>query len=298
MLVKPRCISTIALAAMLGWPTAVRGDLSPVKHQRTRCESHPGTWKEMAILNAWKPSRYASREGYPLHSNLGPEYDAEDGFGWFCYQILVDPGLMAPGFSTWGLYRLPVSEELHAYFTVIAQACTRNRSFGEALSLLFDSVDANGNRLPFWPSSVLHQDQAGPLSPEARAARGQVAKIMRRVMGSDAATPEIKATAHLIVALTEGNQFPEDSVSMQNLAQIPTLYPDMFVTCFVSQYYLYRTLVRRGKVSEADEIAAHTLARYADHPVLSDLAVYKELRAMRDIARHERKMHRPIAQPF
>jgi len=243
--------------------------------------SYPDSWPEVEALNHWNPVAYrVTLDG--LRAKASPWDPVRSMFGWFCYQTFVDPGDIWSVSSNPGgshlRYVHPLSEGLRSYFKVVAAACQTNLTFGDALKLLFENVDVFTRDVPLY---FLEGGKVGPLSKQQRAPLLKVAEAMRQVMASKTVKPETKAAAHLIVALTEGNECPTDAVDTRELERIHALYPEQRLMGFLSQYYLYCTLVwSRWKFGEADRIAERAIRKYSDYQPVRDLGAYKDLQSM------------------
>jgi len=238
-------------------------DLAAYRYMTTP-RPHDG-WDEIEALDAWNPSRFVAA---PDGSRASGRDEWSSHFGWFCYQTFVDPGgtyYVVAGSRPW--------ETLHQYYGALASACMVDPSFGSGLKLLFEHVHLFGRSVPFYGLDVA---KLGPLSAEQRATLREVARAMREVMTSRTAKPEVRAAAHLIVALTEGNEFPRDTVSTRQLGRISALYPSQPIVGFLSEYYLYRTLLQRGMEREALRIAGHLIEQYSDRLPVDNLPAYRD----------------------
>jgi hypothetical protein len=256
-------LSLIAFAPMTARPSQDARGREVVKGR-----SYPDTWPEIEALNKWNP--------IPLSVSL-PEgtyllRSWRDTFGWFCYRTFVDPGPIWSVTNKGGLvYRRPPCEELHGYFRVLTAACTGDAAFGGGLKLLFENVDVFARSVHLW---WIDPDKLGPLSQEQRAPLLKVAKAMRQVAASATARRETRAAADVIAALTESNEFPEDTVSTQELAHIPDLHLKQPLVGFLSQYYLACALAFRNRQSDAARILEYALKKYSNYLPLRDLQVY------------------------
>jgi len=271
--IPARCISNIdeIVKALIMYTNPIEPPQLPRAPESVRGGSYPDSWPEIYALDDWDPVRYAvTADGLQERSSYW-----RDSFGWFCYGAFVDPGLMwSPSNKGTVIYWHPLSAELHDRFSVLKAACTGDPALGGALKLLFENVGAFARPLPDWGVGR----EVRPLSTVQRAPSVKVAETMRRVMANHATKPEVKAAAHLIAALTEGNESRRDTASTRELAVIPGLYPKQPLTGFLSQYYRYCVLAWRGEGTKARRVAAVAVKRYSKYSALRDLGAYLELK--------------------
>ena len=215
--------------------------------------SYPPEWREIHDdLYTWNHAHYT----VSLDGVRQPAENWTHGFGWFCYQVFVDPGPIR--FSS-RPRRFGVSEKTHYYFKRLTAAWSRNPLLKSGLSLLFDNLHAFARNAPLFANTsgeICRYAEIGPLPSEERVSLSQVAAKMRRAVADGGLGPEVKAAAHLIIALTEGDESSLDSTSVRELMRIPQLYTHASLTGFLSQYYLYMALLRRHQESGAFTVAA------------------------------------------
>ena len=271
MMLMTRYVISLGLALMALAPMTARPARILHGDWVSNHKSRPYSWAEIDRLNHWHSPRYwVSSNGFRQNGSFWTE-----AFGWFCYTTFVDPGPILTNRGRAIMY--PVSEKLHDYFRILTAACENEQRFGNAVRALFENIDVFARSAPM-PALSLAEPQ--PLSEVERARLLGIATSMRQVIASDTANAETKAAAHLILALTEGNDLPKDTVNTQELMRLPILYPDQRLTGFLSQYYLYHALRRRGKETEARRVAEHAVEKYSSYQPLGDLEAWKELQRL------------------
>ena len=240
-----------------------------VKADAMKGRSYPQGWAEIRQLDSWNPAHFRVWGDGSRDRGAG----VYEGFGWFCYRTFVDPGPMPTILRSQA--SSPVSDEVHGYFSELAQACQQDQSFGNALRLLFENIHLFGRSVPWSDLSI---SELKPLSGDERRSLREVAHAMHRVVSSPTANAEVKTATRLIVALTSGNDFAYDAVDTHDLARLPLRHPKERLTSFVSQYYLFRALLRRSKKDEALQVARRAVREYGTDRALRDLRAYQGLR--------------------
>jgi len=259
------CMTMGSFALLLLMPkTSFAGDANSAT-SKGKVRTCPIVWREFKSLNSLN-------RGF-----IKIPRDGRQSFGWFMYRLFVDPGLKL---CTWaqirpGEYiqmpdRVRVSEEVHKHYSLIARAYTEIPEFKRAMNLLFENGSL-ANR--FWPWIYFDIDKLTALSQKDRALLQTVSQLMQSALKRKDLDADIKAAISLIIALTTGNDFQKDAVSLQQLAQIPNSYPKQKIITFISYYYRYEALHRRHRYAEMQNIIKKKEA-WMDDPSLDGTDAY------------------------
>jgi len=231
--------------------------------------SLPSNWAEIDKLTASYPYLFYQGKRQKIRNALTPH---QDGFGSFMYVLLIDP---MPKYGFDGDYiRNAVSEDVHKHFAVLAEACSEESDFGSAMRLLFKHQEVLrhtiGVTVPFNASRSARSEE---ITPAVRADFALAARKMQSVINSQTTSRKVKAAAHLVMALIM-NSSPEakSTISGPELEKIPNLYPEEHLTCFLSQYYLFRAQQNRRKFAA---VAKRIDNEYGGDASLRDLGAYE-----------------------
>ena len=169
-------------------------------------------------------------------------------WGWYSFHSYLYDRLIDPRSASY-MSREAATDAVRRHFTALAEACMHDRAFGDAVYALSKHRDLLDLSVPS-SQAVIRR-----LSQRDRDELAAVATLLRKVVADQGTSTTARAAAHLLVAMTSGNDSPEDSIDPAELARIPELYPAERFTCLVSRYYLCYALGWRKRFSEAIAVA-------------------------------------------
>jgi len=200
-----------------------------------------------------------------------PGWASAYGFHGLLYDALVLPhGLQESGFdrkTNRGVIA-PLPQEAIAYFRQLSKDVRQDPHLGRAFLLLARHLFLFDRSVPqSWA-------EIKPFTREERASLRAIATEARAAMKAPGASLRVKAAAHLLAAITEGDDSPYDSLSPQELARLPELYPGERYPVLASKWYLCYALVWRDRTREAGAVAAEAEKAYGSDPALRNQPSY------------------------
>jgi len=250
----------------------------------------PLSGPESKAFDAWVADQLASDRKWQRE-----HWVSAYGFHGLLYETLIAPdGLRETGWdkATGRGIIAPLEPRSVSYFRQLCADVVRDPHLGRAFVLLVKQVPLFGRSVP------QSQAEIRSFSPSERALLQAIASEARAAVAEPRASNRVKAAASLLAAITGGNDSPDDSLSPEELARIPKLYPHERLPAMASQWYLCYALAWRHRVREAGEVAAQAARRYGADPALRRLGYYSTFEWMAKQARAGTLRHAQLWAPI